>query len=231
MYDVPIGWSQEKIIANLQAWGDVLSFTIKKQRKYQTLRLKICLSSFTKASFDSGIWQYSLGDLSVRWFPGNWTLPKRKKREQFRLYLNDLPKNSHTWQLWERNLPSDIFRPYPTKALKHFITATGKRCIVAYFEKYEDVEQCLRVPFTFADHNEPTTLHWSRSPPQAQKKNNKSNSSGSKAKKNDTAKTSKKPKKSSKKSDSSDKKKSKKSSNTKSDKKVDLIKLLLSILS
>ncbi|GES82428.1 hypothetical protein GLOIN_2v1662849 [Rhizophagus clarus] len=64
IYDISINWTQEKIIAKLKAC-DVVSITIKKQQKYQTLRLKICLSSFTLAFFDSNIWQYSLGGQAI----------------------------------------------------------------------------------------------------------------------------------------------------------------------
>ncbi|GBB92702.1 hypothetical protein RclHR1_20440005 [Rhizophagus clarus] len=71
VYDVPSSWSHNKILAELKAWGDPISMTVKKQRKYQTLQIKICLSTFTLASFEQGIWQYSLGDISIRWFPEN----------------------------------------------------------------------------------------------------------------------------------------------------------------
>ncbi|GES98372.1 hypothetical protein GLOIN_2v1676095 [Rhizophagus clarus] len=65
VYDVPADWSHAKIIAKLKAWGDVISMTTKHQHKYQTLHIKICLSTFSLASFDQGIWQYSLGDQAV----------------------------------------------------------------------------------------------------------------------------------------------------------------------
>ncbi|GBB90748.1 hypothetical protein RclHR1_01780015 [Rhizophagus clarus] len=55
-------WSHAKIIAELKAWGDVISMMIKRQRKYQMLRIKICLSTFSLASFDQSIWQYFLDD-------------------------------------------------------------------------------------------------------------------------------------------------------------------------
>jgi hypothetical protein len=74
IYDVPIEWSYEKILNELTAWGTTISATVKKQKKYQTIRVKIALSSFTVSSFDKGLWSYTLGKKVVRWYPGAWTL-------------------------------------------------------------------------------------------------------------------------------------------------------------
>ncbi|GES88781.1 hypothetical protein GLOIN_2v1662849 [Rhizophagus clarus] len=66
IYDVPAGWFHAKIIIKLKTWGDIIFMTTKHQCKYQMLRIKICLSTFSLASFDQDIWQYSLGDQAVR---------------------------------------------------------------------------------------------------------------------------------------------------------------------
>ncbi|GBB99265.1 hypothetical protein RclHR1_34690001 [Rhizophagus clarus] len=60
VYDVLAKWTHEKILAELKSWGDVISMISKRQRKYQTLRLNICLSTFSLAFFDKGFWQYIL---------------------------------------------------------------------------------------------------------------------------------------------------------------------------
>ncbi|GBB96718.1 hypothetical protein RclHR1_02810036 [Rhizophagus clarus] len=52
VYDISAGWSHAKIIAELKAWGDVISITTKRQCKYQMLCIKICLSTFSLTSFD-----------------------------------------------------------------------------------------------------------------------------------------------------------------------------------
>ncbi|GES73101.1 hypothetical protein GLOIN_2v1700277 [Rhizophagus clarus] len=78
VYDCPAGWSHVKIIAKLKVWGDVISMTTKRQCKYQTLHIKICRSTFSLVSFDQSIWQYSLGDQAVQWFPGYWSLQQKK---------------------------------------------------------------------------------------------------------------------------------------------------------
>ncbi|GBB85934.1 hypothetical protein RclHR1_12370010 [Rhizophagus clarus] len=117
---------------------------------------KYCVRIFSPISWtqQNNIWQYSLCGQAVRWFPGNWTFQQRKKREQFCLYLNELPQESHFWQLWDHTKPSELFTNH-IKSLKHFNTAKGSH-IVAYFEKYQDVEKYHKISFTF-NHNEVNT--------------------------------------------------------------------------
>ncbi|GES96119.1 hypothetical protein GLOIN_2v1765605 [Rhizophagus clarus] len=199
IYNIPISWSQEKIIAELQAWDDVISMTIKKQQKYQILRLKICLFFFILGSFDSNIWQYSLGSQA---------------------------------QLWNHTKPSKLFTNY-IKSLKHFNITKGSH-IVAYFKKYQDVEEYRKTPFTF-NHNEVnTTLDWSYSPatdkPKKSKNSDKTSTKVLPKTHEKTSKPEKNLKKTSKKSKKKNKKKKKKSSDKKRNKNMDLIKLLLQFL-
>jgi hypothetical protein len=55
IYDVPVTWSPKKILNELTGWGITISYTTKKQHKYQTLLVKIALSSFTLASYEQGL--------------------------------------------------------------------------------------------------------------------------------------------------------------------------------
>ncbi|GBB94659.1 hypothetical protein RclHR1_00240007 [Rhizophagus clarus] len=246
VYDVPSSWSHKKILAELKAWGDPISMTVKKQRKYQTLRIKICLSTFALASFEQGIWQYSLGDISVRWFPGNWSLHQRKKREQFRLYLNDLPQESRYWSIWERTaLSQEMFGHLPIKAIKHFETG-GKTSIVVFFEKYDNVEICRKTRFNFNHNDVDYSLPWCSAPLTASQtkkskdssgltKKSKSKDSSKKTKNSSSSKThsanSKPNKDKTKASKKSKDKKKKKSSGKKTDDKMDVVKLLLTLIS
>jgi hypothetical protein len=59
IYDVTVTWSPKKILNELTGWGTTISYTTKKQHKYQTLLVKITLSSFTLTSFNQGLWMYS----------------------------------------------------------------------------------------------------------------------------------------------------------------------------
>ncbi|GET00613.1 hypothetical protein GLOIN_2v1790075 [Rhizophagus clarus] len=161
------------------------------------------------------------------------SMTTKKRREQFRLYFNDLPQDSNCWQLWDHNKPSNIFSHYPIKALKHFISG-GKSQIVMYFEKYQDVEICRKTTFTFNYNGTDYSLPWCASPISSLHKNklpmknsNKLNS-GSPKICTTNSKPTKNQAKSSKKSQG---KKNKKSSGTKSNDKMDIIKLLLALIS
>ncbi|GES96507.1 hypothetical protein RCL_jg14534.t1 [Rhizophagus clarus] len=128
-------------------------------------------------------------------------------------------------------------------SVKHFCVS-GKSSIVAFFEKFEDVEACHQMTFNF-NHNDQDYSHpWCKAPSSANSKvfTNKSKSSSilskpsKKDKKTVPSKTrptkSNKPAKDIKKTSkkSKNKKKSKKSSDKKSQDKMDIVKLLLQLL-
>ncbi|GBB93510.1 hypothetical protein RclHR1_21850001 [Rhizophagus clarus] len=206
VYDIPSSWSHEKILAELKAWGDPILMT----------------------------------------FPGNWSLHQRKKREQFRLYLNDLPQESHYWSTWERNAPSqEMFDNLPIKAIKQFTTG-GKASIVVFFEKYDDVEICRKTRFNFNHNDVDYSLPWCSALLTTSKTIKSKNSSGPSkvSKKNDSSKKSKNSrfskthlansklnKDKTKTSKKSKDKKKKKSSGKKTDDKMDVVKLLLTLIS
>ncbi|EXX50407.1 hypothetical protein RirG_271080 [Rhizophagus irregularis DAOM 197198w] len=77
VYDIPYTWDVEKILGELTLWGKTLKLSLKWQHKYQTLRVKIVLNSFTLPQFNK-FWTIDLGGIPVRWFPASWTLRKRK---------------------------------------------------------------------------------------------------------------------------------------------------------
>ncbi|RGB36293.1 hypothetical protein C1646_758261 [Rhizophagus diaphanus] len=53
VYDIPYTWSSEKISAELKLWGNPIKLSIKRQHKYQTLRVKIALFSFSLPQFNN----------------------------------------------------------------------------------------------------------------------------------------------------------------------------------
>ncbi|GBB86924.1 hypothetical protein RclHR1_13370010 [Rhizophagus clarus] len=218
VYDVPSSWSHEKILAEFKVQGDPISMTVKKQRKYQTLQIKICLSTFALASFEQGIWQYSLGDISVQ---------------------------SRFWVTWERTAPSqEMFGNLPIKAIKQFKTG-GKVSIVVFFEKYDDVEICRKTRFNFNHNDVDYSLLWCSAPLTASQTTKSKNSwflygvqkndSSKKSKNSHSLKThlanSKPNKDKTKTSKKSKDKKKKKSSGKKTDDKMDIVKLLLTLIS
>ncbi|EXX55573.1 hypothetical protein RirG_224260 [Rhizophagus irregularis DAOM 197198w] len=41
VYDIPYTWDVEKILGELTLWGHTIKLSVKRQHKYQTLRVKI----------------------------------------------------------------------------------------------------------------------------------------------------------------------------------------------
>ncbi|EXX50393.1 hypothetical protein RirG_271230 [Rhizophagus irregularis DAOM 197198w] len=69
VYDVPVSLTPEEILQQLTLWGKTISLQMKQQKKYQTVRLKIELTSFCLAQFkgnDGLIWTTNLGRIPVQ---------------------------------------------------------------------------------------------------------------------------------------------------------------------
>ncbi|EXX73219.1 hypothetical protein RirG_062150 [Rhizophagus irregularis DAOM 197198w] len=79
VYDIPYTWDVDKILGELTLWGKTIKLSLKRQHKYQTLRVKIVLNSFTLPQFTK-FWTTDLGGIPVRWFPASWTLRERNNR-------------------------------------------------------------------------------------------------------------------------------------------------------
>ncbi|GBB88307.1 hypothetical protein RclHR1_14880001, partial [Rhizophagus clarus] len=164
----------------------------------------------------------------------------------FRLYLNDLPQESRYWLTWEHTAPSqEMFGNLLIKAIKQFETG-GKASIVVFFEKYDDVEICRKTRFNFNHNDVDYSLPWCSASLTASKTTKSKNSSGSSrvSKKTDPSKKSKnsrsskthsansKPHKDKTKTSKKSKdKKKKKSLSKKTDNKMDIVKLLLTLIS
>jgi hypothetical protein len=209
IYDIPIEWSYEKILNELTAWGTTISATVKKQKKYQTFRVKIALSSFTVSSFDKGLWSYTLGKKVVRWYPGVWTLADRKARKKFQLVI-DNSEGVDTTDLYN---PANAFHAFITnfdvKAAKLIKTQDGKRKFIGFFESHKSYKTALTSEFTI--ENQP--FKWvTNSYLQEQKKKSSQKSSSRSSQKASASITSNKSPKSEK------KKKTEKSANFKSQK-------------
>ena len=86
VYDIPYTWDVEKILGELTLWDHTIKLSVKRQHKYQTLRVKIVLNSFTLPQFNK-FWTTDLGGIPVRWFPASWTLRERKQREKFQAVI------------------------------------------------------------------------------------------------------------------------------------------------
>jgi hypothetical protein len=222
IYDIPIEWSYEKILNELTAWGTTISATVKKQKKYQTVRVKIALSSFTVSSFDKGLWSYTLRKKVVRWYPGAWTLTNCKAREKFQLVIDNFPEGVDTTDLYNPANASHAFiTNFDVKVAKLIKTQDGKRKFIGFFESHKSYKMALTSEFTI--ENQP--FKWiTNSYLQEQKKKSSQKSSSRSSQKASASTTSNKSLKSEKKkkteisANSTSQERSKKKSSKKSSK-------------
>ncbi|GBB88888.1 hypothetical protein RclHR1_01550022 [Rhizophagus clarus] len=66
VYDVPAKWDNYTTINALAVWGKVISMTVKRQKKYKTLHVKLEISQFFK-NYEKH-WMAPLMGFPVRWF-------------------------------------------------------------------------------------------------------------------------------------------------------------------
>ncbi|GBB97014.1 hypothetical protein RclHR1_00290012 [Rhizophagus clarus] len=155
-------WTQEQIIAAFATWGNPIMISTKKQRKFQTIWVKILLNNEVRAHFDQGLWMYTLLNI---WFPEDWSLKERKHRERFYLVWKDCPEAQHTQCLVNRNLQSDFLAKYSIKAYKAIQTPKGERQLIVFFERHTDMMFALRTSFDIENHS----YNWSRGDPDRNK--------------------------------------------------------------
>jgi hypothetical protein len=171
IYDIPVSWSPEKILAELNLWGKTISIHCKPQKKYQTVRIKIELTSFKFAQFEGTyptVWTTDLGGIPVRWFNARWNLRERKQREKFQAVVRNLPDTINLQSLWHDRHPHEAIIKSGLKSFKIIQNARTKdRKLIGYFESWDLMRAALDTPFNY----EGLTLPWSRSdPPKQQKK-------------------------------------------------------------
>ncbi|EXX50552.1 hypothetical protein RirG_269730 [Rhizophagus irregularis DAOM 197198w] len=88
--------------------GKTISMQMKQQRKYQTVRLSIKLSTFCLAQFkvnENPVWITDLGEIPVWWFPAKWTLKERKQREKFQATIRNILDSMTLAALWKDSCP------------------------------------------------------------------------------------------------------------------------------
>ncbi|GES75861.1 hypothetical protein RCL_jg20165.t1 [Rhizophagus clarus] len=116
----------------IPVWGDPILMTMKKQRKYPMLQIKICLLTFAFAFFEQ---KYDNTPLAISLYISSLETGH---------YIKGKEENSFVYILmtYLKNLVSGysqlIFGNLPIKAIKQFETG-GKASIVVFFEKYEDL--------------------------------------------------------------------------------------------
>ena len=155
----------EDILKQLTLWGKTISLQTKPQRKYQTLRLKIELSTFRLAQFEvneNPVWTTDLGGIPVRWFPARWTLKERKQREKFQATIHKIPDSMIVATLWTDHRPHSFLSAIKgLKSFKIIQTARGECKLIGYFEKWVDMREALDKQLTWEEH----ILSWNRHTP------------------------------------------------------------------
>jgi hypothetical protein len=135
--DVPSTWRPEKIMNKLTLWGKTLSISIKTQKKYHSLHVRIELNSFKAATFDRKDWTTDLGGIPVRWFPASWMLKKRKERERFQAAIMDVPESMTLETLWQGQKPTQFLAQMTGQAFKLVNTGKGKRKLIVYCKNWQ----------------------------------------------------------------------------------------------
>ncbi|GBC48951.2 hypothetical protein GLOIN_2v1871772 [Rhizophagus irregularis DAOM 181602=DAOM 197198] len=159
VYDIPYTWNLQKIIAELKFWGNAIKCSVKRQHKYQTLRVKIALSSFALPQFNK-YWTTDLGGIPVRWFPASWTLRERKQREKFQAVIHDIPEDMTMATLWMDRKPCEFLMKCGASSFKIIQTSKGRRKLVAYFENWKTTLRALDTPQFFVPDGK--ELKWCR---------------------------------------------------------------------
>lgn len=143
IYDIPSSWRPEKILSELALWGKTISISTRVQKKYQTVRLHIEMASFQVTKFDRGDWMVDLGGLPVRWFPANWTLQERKKREAFQACIKNIPDSMNVENLWTPGTPHALFRDLKIQSWKIIQLSNKERRLLAYFKDFDSQRDAL----------------------------------------------------------------------------------------
>ncbi|GES86323.1 hypothetical protein GLOIN_2v1871772 [Rhizophagus clarus] len=140
IYDVPAKWDNYELLSHLSTWGNVISISTKRQRKYKTVRCKLVISEFFwnyKAQ-----WMAPLAGIPTRWFPATWNLAERKERERFQAVIYDPPESMNTASL-TASQHLTFLSELNIKMFKEIKFPDGSRKIVGYFETWEHLQKCI----------------------------------------------------------------------------------------
>ena len=158
VYDIPVTAPEELILEQIEkSWGKVIFISCKKQRKYQSVLVKIEFNDFTLGVFENGTWVSSLGNIPVRWYPASWSLKQRKEREKFQTAILDIPPSMTLQALWTQGQQLQFLNGVQgLKAFKLVQDAKGKRKLVGFFETWESLHKALESKPVW----EEVTLSW-----------------------------------------------------------------------
>ncbi|GES87429.1 hypothetical protein GLOIN_2v1662849 [Rhizophagus clarus] len=143
IYDVPAKWENITLLDYLKTWGNVISVTVKKQKKYKTVRCKLEIMHAFDTWERDHLWIAPLGPVVVRWFPASWSLKERKERERFQAAVQGPPDSFTADALAVKEHLTNFVNPLHIKAFKEVKNPDGTRKMIAYFERWEDLQNIL----------------------------------------------------------------------------------------
>ncbi|GES84239.1 hypothetical protein GLOIN_2v1765605 [Rhizophagus clarus] len=143
IYDVPAKWENITLLDYLKVWGNVISVTIKKQKKYKTVRYKLEIMHAFDTWERDHLWIAPLGPVVVRWFPASWSLKERKERERFQAVVQGPPDSFTADALAVKEHLTNFINPLHIKAFKEVKNPDSTRKMIAYFESWEDLQNIL----------------------------------------------------------------------------------------
>ncbi|GBB91299.1 hypothetical protein RclHR1_01850009 [Rhizophagus clarus] len=126
-----------------KGWGNVISVTVKKQKKYKTVRCKLEIMHAFDTWERDHLWIAPLGPVVVRWFPASWSLKERKERERFQAVVQGPPDSFTAEALAVKEHLTNFVNPLHIKAFKEVKNPDGTRKMIAYFESWEDLQNIL----------------------------------------------------------------------------------------
>ncbi|PKC15189.1 hypothetical protein RhiirA5_408516 [Rhizophagus irregularis] len=107
VYDIPYTWDVEKILGELMLWSHTIKLSVKRQHKYQTLKVKIVLNSFTLLQFNK-FWMINLGGIPYDRKPQLFLQTSQGKRKlKLKWCQHSIPTLKKKYKLKAQNTPNN----------------------------------------------------------------------------------------------------------------------------
>ena len=142
-----------------KAWGHVISMTVKPQKKYQTVRIKIEIADHMRQAVNVSVWTAYLNTTPVRIFPASWNLRDRKERSRFQAAAYNIPESLTAEALYDvMNGSHALLQESRAKAFKIIKQNDGTRKLIFYLATWEDLERLINRTSTWQGNE----IHWCR---------------------------------------------------------------------